>query len=67
MTAEEIRICEMVVALVRQAIAGHMDGAPYCDQGPNAYRHAQDAVDMGIQDVQKLLDRMRSEINTRGV
>jgi hypothetical protein len=61
-TAEELRIAEMAVALVERRIKERMDACTYCDQGPNAYRQAEDAVRAAFEDVRKSFATIRRDI-----
>jgi hypothetical protein len=64
--SEELRLVEMAVALVETRIRERMAACTYCDQGPNAYNQAEEAVRLAFEDVRKSFDRIRNEIAKEG-
>lgn len=61
MTDMQIRIAETAVALVETRIRERMAACPYCDQGPNAYREADNAVRAAFRDVYDSFRRIRHD------
>lgn len=65
-TASELAVAEMVVALVEMRIRERLDGCPYCETGPRAYEQASLAISAAFKDTRGIFHQIRNEIAKQG-
>ncbi len=61
-TAEELRVAEIAVALIEIRIREHLYACPYRDDGPEAYREAENAIRAVFVEVRGSFERIRRDI-----
>lgn len=62
----ELRIALSAISAAKRAVRARLENCTYCDQGVDAYRQAEDAIDAGFKDVRGQIHYAANVLANRG-